>query len=79
MRDGDAIADRGGAELLPLQQDLENRALILPGKAGCPRRQLLQRLLLAVDLQSWENRLGCDQVGNRHGAFRGEFNRQVAK
>ncbi len=30
------------------------------------RREFLQRLLLAVDLQCRENRLGCDQIGNRH-------------
>src|SRR5450755_3179804 len=77
VRDGDAIADGGGSQFFALQQHLENRAFVLPGQDGGPRRQFLQRLLLAVDLQRRENRLGCDQIGNRHGAFRGEFNRQV--
>ncbi len=79
VRDGDAIPHRGGSELLPLQQDLENRAFVLPGQQRGTRRQFLQRLLLAVDFQRRENRLGCDQVGNRHWAFRGELNRQGAK
>ena len=68
VRNGDAIADGGGAELFALQQNLEHRAFVLPGQDGRPRRQFLQRLLLAVDLQRRENRLGRDQIGNRHGA-----------
>src|SRR3984957_11674974 len=79
VRDGDAIADGGGSELLPLQQNLENRAFVLSGQHGGARRQFLQRLFLAVDLQRREDRLGCDQIGNRHGAFRGEFSRQVTR
>jgi len=32
MGNGDAISDRGGPELLPLEQDLENRAFVLAGE-----------------------------------------------
>src|SRR5262249_725497 len=73
--DGKAITDRGSAELLPLQQHFENRALVLPGQLGGLGRELLQGLLLAVDFQCRENRLGRDQISNRHWAFRGELNR----
>ena len=34
MGNGDAIADRGGAKFLALQQDLEDRALVLAGQLG---------------------------------------------
>jgi hypothetical protein len=73
VRDGDAIADGGGSQLLALQQHFEDRTLVLPGQNSRTRRQFLQRLLFADDLQCGEYRLGCDQIGNRHGAFRGEF------
>src|SRR5579871_220289 len=72
MRNGDAIAHRRGAQFLALQQDLENGPLILPSELGRLGGELLERLLLAVDFQRREDRLGCDQIGNRHGAFRGE-------
>ena len=66
-------------KLLALQQHLEHRALVLPGQNRRACRQLLQRLLLADDFQRGEYRLGCDQIGNRHWAFRGELDRQGAK
>ena len=34
MRDGDAIADAGRAELLTLQQNFQNRAFALPRELG---------------------------------------------
>src|SRR3954468_9884322 len=66
---GDAVADRGGAELFALQEHLENGTLVLPGQLGGLGREFLKRLLLAVDLQCRENRLGRDQIGNRHGSL----------
>jgi hypothetical protein len=66
---GDAVADRGGAELLALQEHLEHGTFVLPRQLGGLGREFLKRLLLAVDLQCRENRLGRDQIGNRHGSL----------
>ena len=46
-------------------QELAARAATLSGQHRGAGRQFLQRLLLAVDLQRREDRLGCDQIGDR--------------
>src|SRR5262249_10647609 len=66
MRDGDAVADAGGAELLALLQDLEDLALALAGELGGACRELLDRLLLAVDLKRGNDRLRRNEIGERH-------------
>ena len=67
VRNGDAIADAGRAELLALQQHFEDRALVLAGQFGRARGQLLDRLLLAVDLERRNDRVRRDEIGERHG------------
>src|ERR1700722_9344367 len=51
VRYRNAVAHPGGAELLPLQQNLEDGALALPAQFGRLGGKLLQRLLLAIDLE----------------------------
>src|ERR1700730_12964877 len=51
VRNGDPVADAGRAELLPLQQNLENGALVLPAQFGRLGSELLQRRRLAIDLE----------------------------
>ncbi len=67
VRSGDAVADAGGAELLPLQQDFENGLLVLPGEFGRLGGDLLQRLLLPVDLHGRDDRVRRNEIGGRHG------------
>ena len=67
VRNGDAVADRGGAELLALQQDFQNRALVLAGEFGRARGEFLDRLLFIVDLERRNNRVRRDEIGERHG------------
>ena len=71
VRDRDAVADAGLAELLPLQQTLEKAALVLPGQLGCAGGKLLQRLLLAIDLERRHDGIGRDEIGERHGTLPG--------
>ena len=66
VRNGDAVADRGRAELFALHQDVENRPLVLSAEHGRARGKLLQHLLLAVDLERRENRVWRDQIVERH-------------
>ncbi len=47
VRDGDAIADAGGAQLLAFDQDVEDGALGQAGNLGGAACQFLQRLLFA--------------------------------
>src|SRR5437588_12957520 len=51
VRDRDAIADAGRAELLTLLQDFQDLTLALSGEPGGARREFLDRLLLVVDLE----------------------------
>src|SRR5580704_6527846 len=51
VRNGNAIANRSRAKLLALAQDFEDGAFVLPAEHGGARRELLQQLLLAVDLE----------------------------
>src|ERR1700745_1048042 len=67
VRNGNAVADRGGAELFPLHQDVEYRSFALPAQQGGARGQLLQHLLLIIDLERRKNRVWRDQIGERHG------------
>src|SRR5205807_775646 len=64
-------ANGGGSELLPLQQHLEDRSIVLSGEHRCAGREFLQRLLLAADLHRRHDRLGCDDIRDRHGTIRG--------
>src|SRR5262249_241671 len=66
------VADAGRAELLALQQSLEDRALVLPGQFSGFGGQLLQRLFFAVDLERRNDRVGLDEIGERHGFGPGE-------
>src|SRR5262249_57650576 len=66
MRDSNAIADRGAAELLPLHEDVEYRSFVLSGKQRCARCKLLQHLFLVIDLERRKNRVWRDQIGERH-------------
>jgi hypothetical protein len=63
---GDAVADSRGAELFALHQDLENGLLALAGEHRGTRRELVQRLLLIVDLEGGQDRVRCDEIGERH-------------
>src|SRR5215470_12142741 len=66
MRYGDSIADAGRSKLLALQQHLENGALALARQLGSARRKLLQRLLLAVDLERRNHRVRRDEIAEQH-------------
>jgi hypothetical protein len=63
---GDAITDRGRAELLALHEDFEDRALALPGQHRGARGKLVQHLLFVVDLKCRKDRVRGDQIGERH-------------
>src|SRR5580700_11829709 len=63
---GDAVADGRGAELFALHQDLENGLLVLAAEQGGARRELVQRLLLIVDLERGQDRVRCNEIGERH-------------
>jgi len=66
MRYSDAVADRGRAKFFPLHQGFEDRALVLAGKNSGTRGDLLQRLLLVVDFERRKDRVGGDQINERH-------------
>ena len=66
MGDGNAVADAGRAELLPLQQRLENHPLALAGQFRGAGGQFLDHLLLAGDLQCRNDRVRRHKVGERH-------------
>src|ERR1700675_2597610 len=65
VRNGDAVADSGRAQLLALLQDLQDRALALPAELGRLGGELLQDLFLAVDLQRWNDCTGRDEIGEQ--------------
>jgi hypothetical protein len=52
-----------------LHQDLENGAFVLAGKFRGLGGEFLQRLLLAIDLQRRNDRIGRHETGERHGTF----------
>jgi hypothetical protein len=66
VRDGDAIADAGGAQTLALQQHIENGPFVQPGQFRRTSRQLLQRLFLAAHPQVWYDALRADQINDLH-------------
>ena len=72
VRNGDPVADSGRAQLLALQQGLENAALALPGQLRGLRGKLLDRLLLAVDLQRRKDCVRRDEIVERHGTRSGD-------
>ena len=67
VRNCHTIANRSRAELLALQQDFQNCLFVLPGELGRTRSQFLNRLLLAVNLESRNYRVRRDEIGKRHG------------
>src|SRR5499433_1449222 len=69
VRNGDAVTDAGRTELLALLQNLENRSLALAAELGGLGGQLLQRLLLAVDLERRNDGVRRDEIGEKHGPF----------
>src|SRR5262249_29898735 len=69
VRDRDAVAHTGRAELLALHQCVEYRTFVLAGNLCGACGELLQGLLLAVDLQRRNNCIERDDVGKRHGTF----------
>ena len=71
VRDGDAVADAGRAELLTLQQDLVDGAFVLAAELGRLSGEFLQGLLLSVDLERGNDRVGRDEIGERHGPVPG--------
>ena len=69
MRDGNAIANAGGAQPFALQDDVEYLAL---GKSGDFRglgRQFLQQLFLGVCLERRQNGVLRNQISKRHDEF----------
>ncbi len=70
VRNGDAVAHAGRTKLLALLQRLQDGPLTLAAELGGLRRQFLQDLLLAVDLQCRNDGIGRDKIGEEHGAFR---------
>ena len=54
VRNGDAVAEAGGTELLPPEQGLEHHPGLELGEAGGKDRKLLQQLLL----------VGCLEIGD---------------
>ena len=66
VRNGDAVADAGGAELFTLQQNFQNRTLALTRELGRTRGEFLDRLLFAVDHERRNNCRRRDEIGERH-------------
>ena len=66
VRDRDAVADPGAAELFALHQRFENQPLALPGQLGGARRKLMDRLLLAVHFEGRDDRIRRHEIGERH-------------
>ena len=62
VRDGDALAEPGRAEPLALQQRVEDVALLQACEPRRARRQLLEKLLLVLDLERSNHRLGADEI-----------------
>src|SRR5689334_2927615 len=69
VRNGNTIADAGRAELLALHENLENSPLAEPGEFRSLGGELLQGLLLAVDLQRRNDRVGRHEIVERHGVI----------
>jgi len=57
MRNGDAMAQARRAELLALQESLEDHPVIDCGQLGGSVRDFLQELLLVLDLEARQDRL----------------------
>src|SRR5215207_9456790 len=57
VRDGDAVADPGGAEPFALEEDIEELALADPREAGGLLGDPLKSLLLRVHFQSGNDRI----------------------
>ncbi len=70
VRNGDAVADGGRAELFALQQNFQNRFFALSGQFGCARGKLLNRLLLVIDLERRNDGVRRNEIGKRHGRDR---------
>jgi hypothetical protein len=66
MRDRGALADSGRAETLPLQQRLEDLPLVLPDEARSLGGKIVQGLLLGMSLEGGNDRLGAQEVEERH-------------
>src|SRR6476469_9013898 len=62
MRDGDTLAEPGRAQPLTLQQRVEDVALLQAGEPRRARRQILKQLLLGLDLERGNHRLGADEI-----------------
>ena len=61
MRNGNALANAGGAELFTLQQRLEDHAVIDGHLSGHGVGQFLQQLFLVRRLETGQNRLLVDE------------------
>src|SRR5262249_11097013 len=72
VRNGDTVPDCGRAKLLALEQRLEDAALGLSGQLRGLRSKLLDRLLLAIDLQRRKDRVRRDEIVERHGTRSGD-------
>src|SRR5262249_60154806 len=72
VRNGATMPDSGRAELLALEQGLKDGALVLSGQLRGLRSKLLDRLLLAIDLQRRKDRVRRDEIVERHGTRSGD-------
>src|ERR1044072_497913 len=66
VRNRNAVADPGAAELLALRQRLEDQPVALSGQLRGARGELLDRLLLAVHFERRNDRVRRDEIGERH-------------
>jgi hypothetical protein len=66
MRDGDAMADAGGAKPLTLNQRIEDDAGINAGGFRGAGGEILKHLLLAARMKARENAFGRNQIREIH-------------
>ncbi len=69
VRNGDAVADAGGAQPLAFHKDVEDGPLVQPGDIGRPPGEVLQGLFLAGGAQIRDNGLGTDELVDFHDRF----------
>ena len=66
MRNGYALSHPGRAQALALDESLEDPALRNAGQLRCPRRQLLEKLFLALHSERRDHGLRHKQFDDFH-------------
>ena len=73
VRDGDAVAHGGRAQFFPLQQNLEDRLLVEPGKGRRLGGESLQGLLFPGGLERRNHGGRRDEIDQRHQLSSGDW------